>query len=928
MDIDTILNWATGTAVFKLTGYVDNIKIVRGGTVVNEVYTDGDVLTYYTDEKQVSSAAIAVIPLEKAPLNTVLAGTSSVITYNALNFGAVPNDNIDDSAAIQGAIEKAAEMGGGTVYVPAGTYKCMSSLIIPGGVTLIGDWVSPADGGGHGEGTVLESYDWGMSPNAWPLDPKEGEYRFPAGNAFIQMLESSTLKNISVHYPEQDDVYNMKAYPPTIQNLYGNGATIENITLYNSYYGIRLGSFSNQLQYVRNIYGTVYKTGISIDCNFDIPRVYDIHFSPDIWANSDLDTTPDLGDTRTIVKANFTGILLGRVDYCNFYNINIDYANIGIDFYRGNTFDITPNGDGGPAFASVSKLNISNAKTGIRVKWMSEQGLTATDSSIHADKPVETFSSTPDASIAFNKTAFSGGPVTLGGNMKVSFQGCSFSDWKSGYAISISNGALVVAGSTFAAGNHINRGTGTKAVNLVSNTYSGTKNISGSAGAFNEDAAAVSYDSFGTKSEYTFADMRMPNKNMLINVKSYGAKGDETTDDTAAFKRALADLGKNGGGTLYIPGGRYIITQALTVPANTRIKGIHDSAHHTMTEGSVLMTNVGKNDASGTALITLSQDAGVDGIDFFYIDQHAYTSETPIPYSYAIRGNGSGVYVQNVSFVNVYQGIDFSQNSDDHLISKVMGCTLKNTFFVGDSNSGVVENIHINPHFWYSFRAYGTNEQNTSILNDNVYIKMLHNGTAFIFGDNENEKVFSLFTFIQNMGMQFIDQGNGGTNADMLFTVMDGPMNTMEVIKAKTLNLVNPYFYNHDSTVYTDRTYVDMKAGNGATVNLWNIQGGFRSRSIDALRIADGTLNVQQMVFSTGALYNNIKGTGGNLKIHTLWFTPPYDANNDVYAGWRANDFNLNSMASVSVNTVMCMTNDLLIASGSTNPNAQNKLKY
>lgn len=46
-----------------------------------------------------------------------------------------------------------------------------------------------------------------------------------------------------------------------------------------------------------------------------------------------------------------------------------------------------------------------------------------------------------------------------------------------------------------------------------------------------------------------------------VNVKQFGAKGDNSTDDTDAFKNAINYLDKNQ--TLYIPGGYYIITDNI-----------------------------------------------------------------------------------------------------------------------------------------------------------------------------------------------------------------------------------------------------------------------------------------------------------------------------------------------------------------------------
>jgi hypothetical protein len=45
----------------------------------------------------------------------------------------------------------------------------------------------------------------------------------------------------------------------------------------------------------------------------------------------------------------------------------------------------------------------------------------------------------------------------------------------------------------------------------------------------------------------------------VLNLRSYGARGDGRTNDTDAFVRAAADLNAAGRGTLLIPPGTYIV---------------------------------------------------------------------------------------------------------------------------------------------------------------------------------------------------------------------------------------------------------------------------------------------------------------------------------------------------------------------------------
>lgn len=64
--------------------------------------------------------------------------------FNVRAFGAIPNDAIDDSAAINAAIAAAvasvpAGLWGATVYIPPGLYMLASQLVVPNGVQLRGD---------------------------------------------------------------------------------------------------------------------------------------------------------------------------------------------------------------------------------------------------------------------------------------------------------------------------------------------------------------------------------------------------------------------------------------------------------------------------------------------------------------------------------------------------------------------------------------------------------------------------------------------------------------------------------------------------------------------------------------------------------------------------------------------------------------------
>ncbi|MDE3165946.1 MAG: SMP-30/gluconolactonase/LRE family protein, partial [Acidobacteriota bacterium] len=65
----------------------------------------------------------------------------------------------------------------------------------------------------------------------------------------------------------------------------------------------------------------------------------------------------------------------------------------------------------------------------------------------------------------------------------------------------------------------------------------------------------------------------LPPADTWVNVRSLGARGDGSTDDTAAFRKAIA-----GHSAVYVPSGNYIITGTLSLRPDTALIGLHPLA--------------------------------------------------------------------------------------------------------------------------------------------------------------------------------------------------------------------------------------------------------------------------------------------------------------------------------------------------------------
>ncbi len=228
---------------------------------------------------------------------------------NVFGFGAVADGKTDNTKAFQSALDKAAK-NGEVVLVPAGQYKIGGVLTIPDGVTLKG----------IAEGPVMASTKWGTMLLAYAGRDKE------ESQPFITLLNNSTIKGLSIYYPEQI-VTDIHPYPWTIQ-IKGNRSNIIDLNFVNSYNGIDCGSVYHGQDYIRNIYMCAMRRGIYIDRIVDIGRVENVHIHPSSWGQMGVSETP----IHDFQVNNLEGFIVGRCDWEYMVNCFVIWAKIGFRF--------------------------------------------------------------------------------------------------------------------------------------------------------------------------------------------------------------------------------------------------------------------------------------------------------------------------------------------------------------------------------------------------------------------------------------------------------------------------------------------------------------------------------------------------------------------------------------------------------------------
>ena len=388
-------------------------------------------------------------------------------------FGAKAEPGFDNRAAFQSAIDAAYKDGGGVVFIPAGTYEFRSTstgikaadhsgigttvtedhsyeyvLRLLQGVQLRGDWISPELNDGKVEGTVLAVYAGRNSPNYDTMTAAKywtGDTEMSVADRFIDMLPSTGVTNLSIWYPEQD-VNNIVPYPWTIMQspvsfMQDLCATVENVTLVNSYNGIF--ACSGNLHYLFNSYITALNSGIKITRCADIGRIENIKIKPKYWAESGLPNSPSLDAVTAITRENGIGIHLHFSEWEYVTNVHITGYDIGMMLDKQPVNGIPMNGQ-------LYGLVIDNCKTGIYALDILIYGLIVSNSTFISSEEDRNVYISPlfNTSIQFNGVQFTGPIVSEATGGVISFENCTFDGYRD-YALDFTGGNMLLTQCEF-----------------------------------------------------------------------------------------------------------------------------------------------------------------------------------------------------------------------------------------------------------------------------------------------------------------------------------------------------------------------------------------------------------------------------------------------------------------------------------------------
>ena len=191
---------------------------------------------------------------------------------------------------------------------------------------------------------------------------------------------------------------------------------------------------------------------------------------------------------------------------------------------------------------------------------------------------------------------------------------------------------------------------------------------------------------------------------MEIPNSTYNFDNTGTSDCSNTIQQAIDNLALCGGGTIYIPTGKYRLDNQIIVKNRVTLVGDFygpDADDY----GTVFLCNKNHDGSSPfyeDSQIHLNSNTGINGITFFYPNQNI-NSVTEYGYTISVRSNAAA-NMANLFFVNSYNGITIndatSGGGELANIENVYGTFLKNGIVgYAQTDVGYWSNINMSPSY-------------------------------------------------------------------------------------------------------------------------------------------------------------------------------------------------------------------------------------
>lgn len=261
-----------------------------------------------------------------------------------------------------------------------------------------------------------------------------------------------------------------------------------------------------------------------------------------------------------------------------------------------------------------------------------------------------------------------------------------------------------------------------------------------------KEAACMEQIPVAIETEYTADEIIVAD--IIATRPPYSIDNTGSTDVSDVLQQAITDLYDRGGGTIFLPAGKYMLRKPIRVLPFIQLRGEWNSPDSGKDYGTVILADVKSSEENLPALFTVGGSAGIKGMTVFYPGQDGAAIK-PYPYTFFFPGKKVAPSffmlseLADITVINGYRGLLTEKSSLGHemrAIENFYGTFLNNAMSLQfGSDVGTFKNVYIGNKIW----ADAGNKYNAPIK------KILDNYTkqkseAFIFGDLEWDQLVNI----------------------------------------------------------------------------------------------------------------------------------------------------------------------------------------
>lgn len=805
----------------------------------------------------------------RIPVTTLPAASPPVIGLDVTEFGAKGDGITDDTHAFHLALNKMAAAGGGTVWVPAGRYAIRGTLAIPLNVVLQGEWEKPVPGKPV-SGSILMAY------------ADKGD---PDGTPFITLDSNCAVRNLTIWYPEQPaDSPEPVPYPWTIFEFEGKSfkpcATVENITLVNSYRGVCFGSSEHVHGnwYLRRIYGTPLETGIHVDRANETGRLYNADFAPDYWIGSGLPGAP-AADSPLIkwIRENGTAFVIRRQDLSHWGPFSARGYGIGMRGARSLAVNkaeawIAEQGDA-QFQGHFWGLDFRDCGTAVTLGGLQPAGAIFTDCVFEGRDFGMRIEPDTRFFVTMNRCRLTGRRASLE-SAEPMHLGVLASTLTG--PVAVSDGALSLVGCRIA----------------DSPEAPETRVLTVQGGSWPQawaDEAAPTRLFDPAPVELELPETKLPDVNLDPVVRSLPVgrlrvvpAGED--DFTAALQRTLSEA--SSGDVVFVPPGYHLLRAGITIPEGVELRGPIDTPQHVVRSPALIFLDAGLA-ATSHPIILLSREASVAGLGFFPRGQNW---RQPLEFPVLFHASGTSTTIRNVSAAALSNFADFQgPDANGFFVDSVNANILGEGFRIGGGvRGGRVMNVQLISHLWNLLSSswepawiqkvwgYQLDEVPVDMWQDEPlgkeFVKKLQDRfDAYVLGDAADILMYHNFTYGCRSGFKTVEENGRGPNALVIHGAGDVSIVGADIAAASEDGLVFRNF-----TVYAafkdSSTCLQVSLPENRSVIFDSLQTTGPART--SLLMSGGNLYLPGVVFSDISALGLLFEAGRTIATGAFFFRP------------------------------------------------------